>query len=77
MTMEAKMTLWTFLLLMPPSSRDWYCTKLRLAVPQMKKLLISMPTEDLLFSKMCDFRILPSECVMSELKVIDSGFYFT
>jgi hypothetical protein len=76
MMMEAKMTLWTFLLLMPPSSKDWCCTKLRLTVPQTKKLLISMLAEDLLFYKTCAFRILPSEYVMSELKVIASGFYF-
>jgi hypothetical protein len=76
MTMEAKMMLLTFLLLMPPSSKDWCCTKLRLAVPQTKKLLILVPAEDLLFYKTCTFRILPSEYVMLELKVIASGFYF-
>jgi hypothetical protein len=74
--MEARMTLWTFLLLMPPSFKDWCCTKFRLAVPQTKKLLISMLVEDLLFYKTCAFRILPSEFVMLELKVIASGFYF-
>jgi hypothetical protein len=60
----------------PPSSKDWCCTKLRLAVPQTKKLLISMPVEDLLFYKTCAFRILPFEFVMSELKIIAFGFYF-
>jgi hypothetical protein len=76
MMMEAKMMLLTFLLLMPPSSKVWCCTKLRLAVPQTKKLLISVLAEDLLFYKTCAFRILLSEYVMSELKVIASRFYF-
>ena len=70
------MMLLTSLLLMPPSSKDWCYTKLRLVVPQTKKLLISVPAEDPLFYKTCAFRILPSEYVMSELKVIASGFCF-
>ena len=70
------MMLLTSLLLMPSSSKDWCFTKLRLAVPQTKKLVISVPAEDPLFYKTCAFKILPSVYLMSGLKVIAFGFYF-
>ena len=73
---EAKMMLLTSLLLMPPSFKDWFFTKLMLGVPPTKKLLISVPAEDPLFFKTCVFRILPSMYKTSGLKVIAFGFYF-
>jgi hypothetical protein len=74
--MEAKMMLLTSLLLMPPSSKDWFFTKHGLGVLQTKKLLISVPAEGPLFFKTCVFRILPSVYDTSGLKVIAFVFYF-
>jgi hypothetical protein len=73
---EAKMMLLTSLLLMPPSFKDWFFTKLMLGVPPTKKLLISVPAEGPLFLKTCVFRILPSVLETSGLRVITFGFYY-